>query len=113
MKLIAYEPNGKSGHIGRKNKMRRHHEMTGKGLRKTGLQLAEDIMRQKPDTEVLVAQSYEMMPIVVSTVIALSDYFGKNCGWCLLRQEEKDHGEGKRFIGCKPEGKVLMLVDEV
>ncbi|MBO5089494.1 MAG: orotate phosphoribosyltransferase [Clostridia bacterium] len=61
---------------------------------------------------VLYGPAYKGIPIVVSVACALSKQ-GLDVPFFFNRKEEKDHGEGGVFVGYKPQGEDIVIVEDV
>ena len=61
---------------------------------------------------VLYGPAYKGIPIAVSVAYALSKE-GLDVPFFFNRKEEKDHGEGGVFVGYKPQGEDIVIVEDV
>ena len=61
---------------------------------------------------VLYGPAYKGIPIAVSVACALSKN-GLDVPFFFNRKEEKDHGEGGVFVGYKPQGEDIVIVEDV
>ena len=61
---------------------------------------------------VLYGPAYKGIPIAVSVATALSRE-GLDVPFFFNRKEEKDHGEGGVFVGYKPQGEDVVIVEDV
>ncbi len=61
---------------------------------------------------VLYGPAYKGIPIAVSVATALSRE-GIDVPFFFNRKEEKDHGEGGVFVGYKPQGEDIVIVEDV
>ena len=61
---------------------------------------------------VLYGPAYMGIPIAVSVACALSKQ-GLDVPFFFNRKEEKDHGEGGVFVGYKPQGEDIVIVEDV
>ena len=61
---------------------------------------------------VLYGPAYKGIPIAVSVATALSRE-GLDVPFFFNRKEEKDHGEGGVFVGYKPQGEEIVIVEDV
>ena len=61
---------------------------------------------------VLYGPAYKGIPIAVSVATALSRE-GLDVPFFFNRKEEKDHGEGGVFVGYKPQGEDIVIVEDV
>ena len=61
---------------------------------------------------VLYGPAYKGIPIAVSVATALSRE-GLDVPFFFNRKEEKDHGEGGVFVGYKPAGEDIVIVEDV
>ncbi len=86
---------------------------TGDQIRKLGQfyakAYAEKIGNKKT---VLYGPAYKGIPIAVSVACALSEN-GLDVPFFFNRKEEKDHGEGGVFVGYKPQGEDIVIVEDV
>ena len=61
---------------------------------------------------VLYGPAYKGIPIAVSVACALTKE-GLDVPFFFNRKEEKDHGEGGVFVGYKPQGEDIVIVEDV
>jgi orotate phosphoribosyltransferase len=86
---------------------------TGGAIARLGEAYAERINDAGLDPDVVFGPSYKGVPLAVATAIGLSSR-GKDVGFTFDRKEEKDHGEGGRFVGMQPiDGQRVVVVDDV
>lgn len=86
---------------------------TGKDLALLGRFYAEALVDVKLDYDVIFGPAYKGIPIVSSTVVALSEHHDIEVPYCFNRKEAKDHGEGGNLVGASIASKRVMLVDDV
>ncbi len=86
---------------------------SGASLAQVGRSYAAAIAEANIDFDVLFGPAYKGIPLVSSTVIALSQDFGINKPYCYNRKEVKDHGEGGNIVGAELAGKVLIIDDVI
>lgn len=66
------------------------------------------------NVKALFGPAYKGIPIATATSIALYSKYGREIGYTFNRKEEKDHGEGGNFVGCKLEaGDEIIIVEDV
>lgn len=93
--------------------------VTGESLSTLGRRFSQKIIASK----IVIQQDIENFPImfgmpykgiltVVASAILMTD-FGKNHGWCFVRKEEKDHGEGGKFVGANLKDRDVIIMDDV
>lgn len=64
--------------------------------------------------DVLFGPAYKGIPLVSTTVIALSSLFNKDFAYSFNRKEKKDHGEGGSLVGTSDlKGKKVIIIDDV
>lgn len=86
---------------------------TGKDLALLGRFYAEALVDAKLEYDVIFGPAYKGIPIVASTVVALSEHHNIEVPYCFNRKEAKDHGEGGNLVGSSIKDKRVMLVDDV
>lgn len=86
---------------------------TGKDLALLGRFYAEALIDANLDYDVIFGPAYKGIPIVASTVVALSEHHNIEVPYCFNRKEAKDHGEGGNLVGSPIKDKRVMLVDDV
>ena len=79
---------------------------TGKDLALLGRFYAAALMDANLKYDVIFGPAYKGIPIVSSTVVALSEHHNVDVPYCFNRKEAKDHGEGGNLVG-------VMVVDDV
>ncbi|AKC32334.1 orotate phosphoribosyltransferase [Candidatus Pantoea carbekii] len=84
----------------------------GRDIAQLGYFYAKAIMDNNINFDLLFGPAYKGIPIVLTTAIALSNYYNYNVPYCFNRKEFKDHGEGGVLVGSSLNGKIL-LVDDV
>lgn len=84
---------------------------SGSAITRLGEAYGARIVELGFDFQTLFGPAYKGIPIAVATAEALSRS-GRDVGWAFNRKEQKDHGEGGRFVGAPVDGRVL-LVDDV
>lgn len=86
---------------------------TGKDLALLGRFYAAALMDTNLQYDVIFGPAYKGIPIVSSTVVALSEHHNVDIPYCFNRKEAKDHGEGGNLVGNSIYEKRVMLVDDV
>jgi orotate phosphoribosyltransferase len=64
-----------------------------------------------PDT--LFGPAYKGIPLVATTVVALSDKYGLDVPYTFNRKEAKTHGEGGSLVGANLAGNVVIVDDVI
>ncbi|MDR1754126.1 MAG: orotate phosphoribosyltransferase [Eubacterium sp.] len=86
----------------------------GAEISKLGRFYAECILDNKIEFDTVFGPSYKGIPLCVSTVIALNNYFDLKASYCFNRKEGKSHGEGGIFVGKPPSGSdKVVVIDDV
>ncbi|KAJ3090832.1 hypothetical protein HK102_002526 [Quaeritorhiza haematococci] len=86
---------------------------TGKALTQLGQFYAAALVDSGIQYDVLFGPAYKGIPLVSSTVVALSDKHGVNAPYSFNRKEKKDHGEGGSIVGSPLKGKVVIIDDVI
>ncbi|MBI0155061.1 MULTISPECIES: orotate phosphoribosyltransferase [Gilliamella] len=86
---------------------------TGKDLALLGRFYAAALMDANLQYDVIFGPAYKGIPIVSSTVVALSEHHNVDVPYCFNRKEAKDHGEGGNLVGSSIYQQRVMLVDDV
>lgn len=86
---------------------------TGKDLALLGRFYAAALMDANLNYDVIFGPAYKGIPIVSSTVVALSEHYNVDVPYCFNRKEAKDHGEGGNLVGSTIYQQRVMLVDDV
>lgn len=86
---------------------------TGKDLALLGRFYAAALLDAKLEYDVIFGPAYKGIPIVSSTVVALSEHHNVDVPYCFNRKEAKDHGEGGNLVGSSIYEQRVMLVDDV
>ncbi|OCG22100.1 orotate phosphoribosyltransferase [Gilliamella sp. wkB108] len=86
---------------------------TGKDLALLGRFYAAALMDANLEYDVIFGPAYKGIPIVSSTVVALSEHHNVDVPYCFNRKEAKDHGEGGNLVGSSIYEQRVMLVDDV
>ncbi|MCX8650813.1 orotate phosphoribosyltransferase [Gilliamella sp. B2776] len=86
---------------------------TGKDLALLGRFYAAALMDANLNYDVIFGPAYKGIPIVSSTVVALSEHHNVDVPYCFNRKEAKDHGEGGNLVGSTIYQQRVMLVDDV
>lgn len=88
---------------------------TGEQIARLGKFYAQSIMENTDGNfDVLFGPAYKGIPLVVTTVIALKEMYGKDAAFCFNRKEAKDHGEKGAVIGHKlQDGDKVVIVEDV
>ncbi|MDR1816142.1 MAG: orotate phosphoribosyltransferase [Clostridiales Family XIII bacterium] len=70
------------------------------------------ILPQAPD--IIYGAAYKGIPLAAAVAIAFSCVSDEEVGYCFNRKEAKDHGEGGRLVGMKPQpGQGILIIDDV
>ena len=85
---------------------------SGRAIAQLGEAYAACIRAQDFSFDAVFGPAYKGIPIAVATAMALNAGRSDDVGWVFNRKEAKDHGEGGRFVGAAPDGR-LLLVDDV
>jgi orotate phosphoribosyltransferase len=86
---------------------------TGKDLALLGRFYAAALMDANLEYDVIFGPAYKGIPIVSSTVVALSEHHNVDIPYCFNRKEAKDHGEGGNLVGSSIYQQRVMLIDDV
>ncbi|CAL1328977.1 orotate phosphoribosyltransferase [Candidatus Providencia siddallii] len=86
---------------------------TGYDLSLVGRYYAEALKDNEIDCDVVLGIAYKGIPIVVSMVIALSEYYNINMSYSFNRKEFKKYGEKGSLIGSSLKGRVLIVDDVI
>ncbi|QIQ21318.1 orotate phosphoribosyltransferase [Zophobihabitans entericus] len=86
---------------------------TGKDLALLGRFYAEALIDANLQYDVIFGPAYKGIPIVTTTVVALSEHHNLEVPYCFNRKEAKDHGEGGNLVGTPITNCRVMLVDDV
>lgn len=84
---------------------------TGAATQQLGEAYADRILGADLAFELVFGPAYKGIPIAVAVAEALARR-GRDVAWAFNRKEEKDHGEGGRFVGGNMAGRIV-LVDDV
>jgi orotate phosphoribosyltransferase len=89
------------------------------GLFNTGASLAalcdfyaDAIEAQAPSFDLLFGPAYKGIPLVAGIALTLARR-GRDVPFAYNRKEAKDHGEGGVLVGADPQGKRVLIVDDV
>ncbi|WP_297501470.1 orotate phosphoribosyltransferase [Ferrovum sp.] len=89
------------------------------GLFNTGAALAtlcefyaDAIEAQAPPFDLLFGPAYKGIPLVAGIAMTLARR-GRDVPFAYNRKEAKDHGEGGVLVGADPQGKRVLIVDDV
>jgi orotate phosphoribosyltransferase len=87
---------------------------TGEQMRQLGEFYADAIEASMgTDYDVLFGPAYKGIPLVVTTVVALSAR-GRDVAFCFNRKEAKDHGEKGILVGHQPsDGERVLIIEDV
>lgn len=85
---------------------------TGRDLASLGQFYAKALLDSSIDFDLLFGPAYKGIPIVISTAVALSEWYKRDVPYCFNRKETKTHGEKGALVGSAMNGRVL-LVDDV
>ena len=86
---------------------------TGKDLALLGRFYAAALVDANLNYDVIFGPAYKGIPIVSSTVVALSEHYNVDVPYCFNRKEAKDHGEGGNLVGSTIYQQRVMLIDDV
>ena len=86
---------------------------TGKDLALLGRFYSAALMDANLNYDVIFGPAYKGIPIVSSTVVALSEHYNVDVPYCFNRKEAKDHGEGGNLVGSTIYQQRVMLIDDV
>ncbi len=86
---------------------------TGKSLKRLGEFYATALVDSKLKYEFLFGPAYKGIPLVTTTSIALSTLFNQDVPYCFNRKEKKTHGDQGQWVGCNPQGNMVMLDDVI
>ena len=86
---------------------------TGAALHRTGMFYAQAIRASGISMDGLFGPAYKGISLACATAICLSEGYGINTRVFFNRKETKPHGEGGRFLGGLPFGRLLILDDVV
>ncbi|MFW2441132.1 MAG: orotate phosphoribosyltransferase [Arenicellales bacterium] len=86
---------------------------SGSGLALLGRFYARAIIQSGIKFDMIFGPAYKGIPLAAATVIALSDYHGRDIPYAFDRKEAKDHGEGGNIVGAPLQGRVLIIDDVI
>ncbi len=84
----------------------------GAQLAQLGELYADALIGSGLDFDMLFGPAYKGIPLVSATAVALAGK-GHDLPFVYNRKEVKDHGEGGRLVGAKPEGRVVIVDDVI
>lgn len=73
---------------------------------------ADAIRAQAPSHDLLFGPAYKGIPLVAGIAMTLARR-GHDLPFAYNRKEAKDHGEGGVLVGANPEGKRVLIIDDV
>lgn len=85
----------------------------GYELAQLGQCYAQTIVDRKIDFDVIFGPAYKGIPLVSTTVVALSSLHNINKPYSFNRKEAKDHGEGGSIVASALKGDVLIIDDVI
>jgi len=87
---------------------------SGPHLQRLGAFFADFLEKElKGQYEGILGPAYKGIPMAVATCMQLYDRHGADKGYFSFRKEAKSHGEGGNVLGMNPEGKRIVLIDDV
>ncbi|MFV9997007.1 MAG: orotate phosphoribosyltransferase [Arsenophonus endosymbiont of Dermacentor nuttalli] len=86
---------------------------TGKDLAALGHFYAQAFMDHNPSCDIIFGPAYKGIPIVTTTVVALSERYHFDKPYCFNRKEVKKHGEGGELVGSPLKGNVVIVDDVI
>ncbi len=87
---------------------------TGSQLRKLGEYYSKAIKeRFGLDFDILFGPAYKGIPLSVAASMAISEFYGKEIGYCSNRKEVKDHGDKGILLGSpiKDKDRIIIIED--
>lgn len=86
---------------------------TGSQLRKLGEYYSKAIKeRFGLDFDILFGPAYKGIPLSVAASMAISEFYGKEIGYCSNRKEVKDHGDKGILLGSMVKDKDRIIIIE-
>lgn len=86
---------------------------SGSSLKRLGEFYAAALVDCKLRYDFLFGPAYKGIPLVSTTAIALSTLFNQDVPYCFNRKEKKTHGDQGHWVGCHPQGNMVMLDDVI
>ena len=83
---------------------------TGGALRELGSAYAQALEASGIAFDMLFGPAYKGIPLVAAVAVARAER-GRDVPYAYNRKEAKDHGEGGRLIGARPQGRVVIVDD--
>ncbi|KAJ3333996.1 hypothetical protein HDU76_013643 [Blyttiomyces sp. JEL0837] len=86
---------------------------TGSSIAQVGKYYAAALQDSGLKYDVLFGPAYKGIPLVSSTVVALSTIYKVDAPYSFNRKEKKDHGEGGSIVGSPLKGDVIIIDDVI
>lgn len=86
---------------------------TGGALATLGRCYADALVSAQLSPDTLFGPAYKGIPLVATTVVALSDTYGLDVPYTFNRKEAKTHGEGGTLVGASLAGNVVIVDDVI
>lgn len=86
---------------------------TGQKISQLARAYASTIANSTLGYDVLFGPAYKGIPLVATTVMALSEFHQIDVPFSFNRKEKKDHGEGGTLVGAELKGRVVILDDVI
>jgi orotate phosphoribosyltransferase len=86
---------------------------TGGALATLGRCYADALVSAQLSPDTLFGPAYKGIPLVATTVVALSDTYGIDVPYTFNRKEAKTHGEGGSLVGASLAGNVVIVDDVI
>lgn len=86
---------------------------TGGALATLGRCYADALVSAQLSPDTLFGPAYKGIPLVATTVVALSDKYGIDVPYTFNRKEAKTHGEGGSLVGASLVGNVVIVDDVI
>lgn len=86
---------------------------SGGALATLGCCYADALVSAGLSLDTLFGPAYKGIPLVATTVVALSDKYGLDVPYTFNRKEAKTHGEGGSLVGANLAGNVVIVDDVI
>lgn len=86
---------------------------SGGALATLGHCYADALMSAQMTPDTLFGPAYKGIPLVATTVVALSEKYALDVPYTFNRKEAKTHGEGGSLVGASLSGKVVIVDDVI
>lgn len=86
---------------------------TGGALATLGRCYADALVSAQLSPDTLFGPAYKGIPLVATTVVALSDKYGLDVPYTFNRKEAKTHGEGGSLVGASLSDNVVIVDDVI